>query len=669
MRPAAACLWLLMAVAAVADSWPGYTPVSRLRNSGAMSRSCSRGGVEVSVDAWGGLRRRVDGGPWRPVGVCADGSLWDVQFLDERTVLAVGGDFEPLTGVSRAAAMISVDGGQTFGRLDVGQFPAWWSIETVGDRRVVVSGAAEPTAGSTRYESTDGGKRWTPIPGGRRWTTVDVRDDRNGPSRLRVVCSAIDRIPWELIGAESLENGSPVDVVVTGNDAHAETCWRAARAVAAVGGASIRFGPDALEDIESDADRRRGDRWLFDRQLTIGRTGDWRFDDSADPPPARLSPAGCLTSDWSDDAAMTLYPRPTLRGMPTVVRGDGAPGPRPGRLIETTRRPEPAARHRLQTAAARRGRPPADAAALPTRLPTTAAGDRQRMAWRALIDAGSGATEPSDGMRRHREVVEVIAEQLPGTPVGRLAAARYASLSGAIEHAVLPGEWAGVDRPAGHLSTLSPFAPRDAVPVIRAVGHVSPLNGSAVGERPREIDLRWSGHPLVIAASDRDGFAAMIAASPWSGLIRDHGESVVRSLSRRPVLDGRFDDWPGGVSTDPYLGVDRGYLYLALPVGSRRVSLDFDGDVWTRWVIRIDGDSATVRIDDLVPIDIRVYAAGGPDGTELAIDRRDLPDVDSDRVFLAVEPERRRGGPMALPSAEKWGWFRWEAGDRDGDRR
>lgn len=111
---------------------------------------------------------------WRPVanGGTSAGIRWnDVLWLSDRRVIAVGGNNEPVTGLSRGAAAVSDDAGQTWQLADADQVTRLSSLRRapVGSGGRFVSGGlvleadGDPLAdsGITRFVSMDGGWSWS----------------------------------------------------------------------------------------------------------------------------------------------------------------------------------------------------------------------------------------------------------------------------------------------------------------------------------------------------------------------------------------------------------------------------------------------------------------------------------------------------------------------------
>lgn len=125
----------------------------------------------IAVGDWGVIVRSEDAGKtWRNVNSGIEAMLCDVRFLNESRVVAVGGGYEPVTGLSRGVAVVSDDAGRSWHRsnaidatklyriairngFDAEPLPAG-VIEAIGDD-------AE-SSGVNRFVSMDGGLTWQP---------------------------------------------------------------------------------------------------------------------------------------------------------------------------------------------------------------------------------------------------------------------------------------------------------------------------------------------------------------------------------------------------------------------------------------------------------------------------------------------------------------------------
>ncbi|HBE61631.1 MAG TPA: exo-alpha-sialidase [Rhodopirellula baltica] len=227
------------------------------------------GKVLVAVGDWGVIVRSEDAGlTWRNFTSGVDVALWDVRFLTETRVVAVGGGYEPVTGLSRGVALASDDAGRSWHRVDSSgatklyrmairnsfdaePLPAG-SIEAIGDD-------SEATT-ANRFHSFDGGLTWLEDTAQsaesknklRDWLRQDVlvqagqsaRQTKGEGWRVRVgthgsierstddgktwqpvrgadrgaavmfVAASEHSVPWALIGREALEMNRRVVVVM-----------------------------------------------------------------------------------------------------------------------------------------------------------------------------------------------------------------------------------------------------------------------------------------------------------------------------------------------------------------------------------------------------------------------------------------------------------------------
>ncbi|MCR9208905.1 MAG: glycoside hydrolase [bacterium] len=252
------------------------------------------GKVLVAVGDWGVIVRSEDAGlTWRNFASGVDVALCDVRFLTETRVVAVGGGYEPVTGLSRGVALASDDAGRSWHRVDSSDatklhrmairngfdaepLPAG-SIEAIGDD-------SEATT-ANRFHSFDGGLTWLEDTSQsiesknklRDWLRQDVlvqasqsaRQTKGEGWRVRVgthglierstddgetwqpvrgadrgaavmfVAASEHSVPWALIGREALEMNRRVVVVMdSATPANSETV----RLLGRLRHAAIRLG-------------------------------------------------------------------------------------------------------------------------------------------------------------------------------------------------------------------------------------------------------------------------------------------------------------------------------------------------------------------------------------------------------------------------------------------
>ncbi|MEP5990548.1 exo-alpha-sialidase, partial [Rhodopirellula bahusiensis] len=267
------------------------------------------GMILVAVGDWGVIVRSEDAGKtWRNFASGVDAALCDVRFLNETRVVAVGGGYEPVTGLSRGVALASDDAGRTWHRVD--------SLETTKLHRMAIRNGfdAEPLpAGSieavgddaeasrgNRFHSFDGGLTWledsaqstesrTKL---RDWLRQDVlvqasesaRQTKGEGWRVRVgthglierstddgqtwnpvrgagrgaaivfVVASEQSVPWALIGREALEMNRRVVVVMdSAEPADSDTVRKLGR----LRHAAMRLGVGKTEWCSSQTSQRQ----------------------------------------------------------------------------------------------------------------------------------------------------------------------------------------------------------------------------------------------------------------------------------------------------------------------------------------------------------------------------------------------------------------------------
>ncbi|MFG0268042.1 MAG: WD40/YVTN/BNR-like repeat-containing protein, partial [Rhodopirellula sp. JB055] len=252
------------------------------------------GQILVAVGDWGVIVRSEDAGKtWRNFASGIDVALCDVRFLNETRVVAVGGGYESVTGLSRGVAIASDDAGRTWHRVDAMEATKLhrMAIRNSFDAEPLPAGSLEAigddaeASGGNRFHSFDGGLTWqedtaqspeskTKL---RDWLRQDVlledsqsaRQTKGEGWRIRVgahglierstddgetwnpvrgasraaavmfVAASEQTVPWALIGRETLEMKRRVVVVLdSATPAGAQTVGRLGR----VRHAAMRLG-------------------------------------------------------------------------------------------------------------------------------------------------------------------------------------------------------------------------------------------------------------------------------------------------------------------------------------------------------------------------------------------------------------------------------------------
>ena len=271
-----AVLWTTISASATAPSLeplPGYSGGAEFRGDAslhAVAFADRRTGVAVGDR--GTILRTLDGGTsWqiRPTGV--DCRLDDAIWLDASHVVAVGGSYDRVTGLSRGVVLTSDDGGRRWRVVDDAPLPRLRRVRLKSDGRTLVAiGDWSPVTHTRGFESRDRGRSWegreltrevaalsaepdaatrrawtetagSPAPirgrcrvgrshlwavgdhgvivhspdGGRSWS---VRRGRRRQTAILVVARGARTTPWPLIGKETLEHGHRVAVLTAERD-------------------------------------------------------------------------------------------------------------------------------------------------------------------------------------------------------------------------------------------------------------------------------------------------------------------------------------------------------------------------------------------------------------------------------------------------------------------
>ncbi len=250
-------------------SMPSYAAAEPMREDATLRAVAFRNAHNgVAVGERGTILRTENGGvTWLPCESHVDDALNDVVWVSDRRVVAVGGSYDLITQVSRAAILMSDDAGASWRRVvdaDVARLHR--VVADPSGSTLVAAGDWSPISLSEQYSSRDGGLTWTvdddlanvgsgvveptanqllqwvgstgataPVraacrvlqdlvwvvgdhgiilhssDAGRHWT---VQRGEGRQTAVVVVVNNLDEVPWSLIGSESLESGHRVSVVI-----------------------------------------------------------------------------------------------------------------------------------------------------------------------------------------------------------------------------------------------------------------------------------------------------------------------------------------------------------------------------------------------------------------------------------------------------------------------
>ena len=140
----------------------------------------------VAVGAHGAIVLTEDGGKsWQVVESSVAFQLDDVAWLNDRQVVAVGGVYDPITGISRGVVVFSTDGGRRWWRAADQELPRLRSIRIrADDGAMVAAGDWSCVSLEREYESRDGGRTWNSSAG------------LDGPVTIKPELTSHDLLAW-----------------------------------------------------------------------------------------------------------------------------------------------------------------------------------------------------------------------------------------------------------------------------------------------------------------------------------------------------------------------------------------------------------------------------------------------------------------------------------------
>ena len=116
----------------------------------------------IAVGAYGAMLRTEDGGKsWQAIESTVPYQLDDVAWLDDQTVVAIGGVYDPITQISRGTGVYSSDGCRRWWRAADQELPRLRTLRIrQDDGAVVATGDWSAISLSREFESRDGGRTW-----------------------------------------------------------------------------------------------------------------------------------------------------------------------------------------------------------------------------------------------------------------------------------------------------------------------------------------------------------------------------------------------------------------------------------------------------------------------------------------------------------------------------
>ncbi|TWU35130.1 hypothetical protein [Novipirellula artificiosorum] len=184
----AACLSPNLAAQSAMQSAASYTPSQRLREDASLQAIgfSPNGQLGLAVGDHGVLLRSEDAGTsWQQQSSSVACGLNDVIWINDTQAVAVGGQYDRITQISRAVVIWSDDGGKRWQRGSDKELPRLATLSRrKQDNAVVAIGDWSSAAESREFESHDGGRSWT--------STGEL----DGPSELPREADSAVRLAW-----------------------------------------------------------------------------------------------------------------------------------------------------------------------------------------------------------------------------------------------------------------------------------------------------------------------------------------------------------------------------------------------------------------------------------------------------------------------------------------
>ena len=140
----------------------------------------------VAVGDRGVILRTEDGGQsWQKAESNLQCRLDDVHWINDRSVVAVGGHYDRITGLSRGVALVSRNAGRTWQRAEDSELPRLRKLSIRAQDKVLVAiGDWEASSLSREFESRDQGQTWV------------SSGELDGPAVLPAEPTAVDFAKW-----------------------------------------------------------------------------------------------------------------------------------------------------------------------------------------------------------------------------------------------------------------------------------------------------------------------------------------------------------------------------------------------------------------------------------------------------------------------------------------
>lgn len=258
------------AVAVQPEPLPKYSNSARLRADATLRHAAfNLDGIGIAVGDRGTILRSIDEGEsWSDVASGVDSSLSEIAWVSSSQAVVVGGGYDTLTQVSRGVVLVTQDSGATWKSIQDQDLPRLRAVHRLSDGSVIAAGDWSHAQLSDEFISHDAGRSWasvgrevresieiptqsasqfvrhcietkTAVPArhravlqsnptieclvgdhgviwnskdrGKTWNVVRGADRKTA---VMFVAADATRVPWSLVGAESLNWGSRTSVVV-----------------------------------------------------------------------------------------------------------------------------------------------------------------------------------------------------------------------------------------------------------------------------------------------------------------------------------------------------------------------------------------------------------------------------------------------------------------------
>ncbi len=164
--------WVILCLTPMCPLWsqqaqgpehlPHYSASSSLREDATL-RSVAFVTPETGLACGdrGTILRSVDGGTsWQLMDSGVDCPLSTLIWIDTNNVVAAGGNYDRITGISRGVVLLSQDGGQSWQRSEDEELPRFHQLERISEGSILARCDWSHAVLTNRLISRDGGRTW-----------------------------------------------------------------------------------------------------------------------------------------------------------------------------------------------------------------------------------------------------------------------------------------------------------------------------------------------------------------------------------------------------------------------------------------------------------------------------------------------------------------------------